>query len=260
MKKLAIVALLLFAVNCWAQNKTISVKTVTSLSRTIVPIVCGYNDERNNFKVAFPAGSGFFVDTYGRFITANHVFEGWDKATEKTHACSPSIYIPDQGWRKFTHDIKFQYFTFVTCDRDPAVDLAVCTLEENPFTSKRVPRQNISIATFDTAEYLPGTTVAFMGFPLGYTVPINSIGNIAGLMGIPSSATGYAYVIDKSNWPGASGSPIFLPSGKVIGIVQQRGVNEGSGLSYGMSATVVVDFLGRHPHIETQPEKKSEKK
>jgi hypothetical protein len=260
MRKFAFSALLLLAVNCWAKDKTVTVKTINTISRSIVPVVCGYIDEHSEFRIAFIAGSGFFVDISGRFITDAHVLDGWDNAIKKSHDCFPAIYIPDQGWGKFTPNVHIQYFVFVGCMRDSAVDLAVCNLIENPFTSKQVPRRNISIVTFDTTEFPPGTPAAFIGFPLQYRFPITSIGRIGGLTGFDSSETGYDYILDKSTWPGASGSPIFLPTRKVIGIIQKRGLNEGSGLAYGRGAAIIVDFLSKHPRIETQTEKKTEQK
>jgi V8-like Glu-specific endopeptidase len=135
-------------------------------------------------------------------------------------------------------------------------------LTENPFTSKRFPSQpNITTVSFDTTEWHPGTPVAFTGFPLQYTIPVTSIGYIGALTGIESSGTGgYDYIIDKATWPGASGSPIFLSNGKVIGIIQKRGTNEASGLAYGRSAAIIVNFLSKHPATDTKTEDQNPKR
>ena len=262
MRHCTLVALLLLAANCWAEDKTVTAKTIEVISHSVVPVVCGYNDEHNEFHVAFIAGSGFFVDPSGRFVTDNHVLIGWDETIKKTHPCVPAIYIPHKGWgTKFVKTFRVEFFTIAACDSDAATDLAVCNLIENPFTSKRLPKEAIvTVVSFDTTEWSLGTSVAFMGFPLQNTAPITSIGYIGGLAAIDSSDTGYDYIIDKSTWPGASGSPVFLPNGKVIGIIQKRGVNEGFGLSYGRSAAVIVDFLSNHPSAADQTKKQSEEK
>ena len=258
MRYSALVTLLLLTINCGAEDKTVSVKTIETISRSVVPVVCGYQDEHKNFQIAFMAGSGFFVDTSGRFLTDNHVLENWDEVIKKTHPCSPAIYIPDQGWGKFVKAFKVESFTFVACARDVAVDLAVCDLIENPFTSKRLSKGIVAAVSFDTTEWHPGTPVAFTGFPLNYTFPVTSIGYIAGLTGVDANDIGFDYIIDKSTWPGASGSPIFLSNGKVIGIIQKYGKNEGSGLAYGRSAAIIVEFLSKHPRATAQIEKQGE--
>jgi S1-C subfamily serine protease len=258
MKLLVCVALVLLTPNCWTQDKTVSVRTIADISRSIVPVVCGYQDENNSFKIAFIAGSGFFVDTSGRFLTDDHVLEGWEGAIKNTHACVPAIYIPDQGWGKFAKAFKVESFNFVNCARDATVDLAVCDLIENPFASKRLPKEIVAAVSFDATEWQSGTPVAFAGFPLSYTFPVTSIGYIAGLKEPDTVDIGFDYIIDKSTWPGVSGSPIFIPNGRVIGIIQKRGKDEGSGLAYGRSATIILDFLSKHPSTIKQEAPKKE--
>src|SRR4051812_47039470 len=65
-----------------------------------------------------------------------------------------------------------------------------------------------------------GTPVAFTGFPLNYTIPISAVGAISGYAEFSEriGAT-QSIIIDHNSWPGASGSPVYLTSGKVIGMV-----------------------------------------
>jgi S1-C subfamily serine protease len=197
--------------------------------------------------MAFMAGSGFFVDSSGRFLTDDHVLDNWEVRIKQTRPCIPSIYIPDQGWGKFAKTFKVEYFTFADCARDAVVDLAVCDPIENPFSNKRLTKGLVSAVSFDATEWKPGTSVGFTGFPLNYPFPVTSIGYVAGLKAADTVDIGFDYIIDKSTWPGASGSPIFLPNGRVIGIIQKRGTDEGSGLAYGRSSIIILDFLSKHP-------------
>ena len=61
-------------------------------------------------------------------------------------------------------------------------------------------------------------------------------------MGFGSSAD-KKLVIDKSAWPGASGSPVYDGDGKVIGLVIETGLAEGAGLTYSRPIDLITDFL-----------------
>jgi len=237
---------------CSAADKDVPIKTIERIKRSVVPIVCGYIDEQHRFQVVAIAGSGFFVDLLGRFITAGHVLDNWQNISRTRHACGPSIYIPDHGWKNYEQAITFQSFTFINCARDATVDLAVCQPIENPFTSRRISRDLIASVAFDAQAWPEGMPVAFTGFPLEFVFPITSKGNVAGHARIEGRQANFDYIIDKAAWPGASGSPIYLSNGKVVGIILRAGRNEGSGLAFGRSAAVIVDFLTQHP--ATHPE------
>jgi hypothetical protein len=240
------IALCLFAVNCRAAPKDVSVETIEKVKHSIVPIVCA-SIEENKVKIVAIMGSGFFIDLSGRFITANHVLDDWEKIAQARQPCSPVIYLPDHGWGKFERKVKFQAFAFVGCRRDAVVDLAVCQPTENPFTDKRIPERKISPVAFDILEYPDGTPIAFTGFPLEYAFPITSKGYIAGRKAIKEMEANFDYIIDKSNWHGASGSLVYIETGKVIGIILAGGEGEGAGLGYARNAAAIVDFLSRNP-------------
>ena len=209
-----VIAVILYAFTCLAAaSQDPNVKIIEKTKRSVVPIVCGYIDNQNHFQLVQIVGSGFFVDTLGRFITAAHVLDNWDTIGRERHPCTGAIYIPDHGWGKVEKNILFQSFSFVSCIRDLTIDLALCQPTENPFASGRVAKGNISPVSFDTREWPEGTPVAFSGFPLEYTFPLTSKGFVAGHMEIQNSNIGFDYVIDKSTWPGASGSLVYLGNG-----------------------------------------------
>ncbi len=196
------------------------------------------------------AGTGFFVDQHGRFVTAGHVLSNWQEISKTRHACGPAIYVPDKGWGdKFQNQIPFQYFNFIKCDIDSDADLVLCEPIENPLASHRITAAHIQPVTFATAEVPEGTAIAFTGFPLEFTFPVTSKGYVAGKMALEKSETGFDYILDKASWPGASGSPVYLANGRVIGLIQKGGVNVGSGLAYAKCSSVITKFLANHPYV-----------
>src|ERR1035441_2818160 len=205
MRQSCVIALLCCSICCYAAPEGISIPTIEGIKHSIVPIVCGYLDVHEKFQIAFVAGTGFFIDTDGRFITDAHVVDKdkWDARIKETHACIPAIYIPNNGWGKFQYDIAFQYYWFPNCDRDATVDLAVCKPIENPFASTRIPKGTIRAVSFDADEYPDGTPIAFTGFPLEIKSPITSIGFKAGTLGVTYDTTHFGFVIDKAVDKGA---------------------------------------------------------
>lgn len=234
-------------------QKRVSVKTIAKLERTIVPIVCGYVDEYHAFQIVQVVGTGFFVDTNGRFLTDAHVVSSFSHI-KTTHPCFGSIYIPNDGWsqKTFAPKFNFQWLIIQRCADDVTTDLAVCQLIENPFTSKRVRRKNIATVSFDTRTLPEGTPIAFTGFPLQYKAPISSVGHVGGFQIISLISVGFDYVVDKAAWPGASGSPLYLGNGKVIGIMRVAGENAASGISMARGASTIVNFLTKHPYAAHQ--------
>jgi V8-like Glu-specific endopeptidase len=257
MKQIAITTLLLLSLNCFAKDKVITVKTIDSAKRFVLPVVCGYEDENHKFQTVGIAGTGFLVES-GRFVTMGHVLDNWDTAFIKArHACVPAVYFPLGGWKTFNKRFDLEAITIGRCQRDYDLDLAVCELTVNPFTDKRI---SVSIVAFDTIDRPEGTEIAFTGFPNEYTVPITSIGHVAGLISIDHTENGYDYIMDKAAWPGASGSPVFLADGRVIGIIRQRGSGDLSGIAIARSAAVIVEFLSKHPTTKAAPQTADEKK
>lgn len=255
MRYFLVLALLISAPYRSFGQEDISVKTIDQIKGSIVPVACAYIDEHNVFQVVGIAGSGFLVDAFGRFVTAAHVLDGLMSIAQTRHKCFPVFYIPDEKWTKFRKNFGVQYFSFTGCLRDDSLDLAVCQPRENPFTSGRVHKENIAPIAFDSTEWPDGTPVAFTGFPLEYAFPVTSKGVVAGKRAVPTSETYFDVIIDKSAWPGASGSLVYISSGRAVGLVLAAGVNSGSGLAYARSAAAIVDFLARNPYVANRDEK-----
>jgi len=229
------------------------VETVASIEHTIIPVICGSLGTNGTFRVEDVEGTGFFVDDHGRFVTANHVLKGLD-IFKQTHAgCNPAIYVPNDEGGSFHKTINFQYFWFNRCARAEAADIAICECIENPFTSPRIKKGTIHEVVLDPTELPDGQPIAFTGFPLQHTSPITSIGHIAGRVAMDPSPWFY-YAIDKASWPGASGSPVYMQNGKVVGIVLIGGRDLGSGIGFAETSAAIADVISKASEWNAQKE------
>ena len=87
--------------------------------------------------------------------------------------------------------------------------------------------------------------MAFTGFPLQIMQPITARGTVAGYAGNQEDLEPREIIIDHNNWPGASGSAVYLSSGKVVGLILKRGLNDAVGLAFARSSKFIVDFLAK---------------
>lgn len=222
------------------QDNPVSIDTIDQIKYATVPIVCGSLDEGGIFNVSIIMGSGFFLNSEGYFLTADHVIGALEKFDKGKEQYCPAVYMADGGWRK-THSIhQFSIYKFDSdsCLRNREADIAVCKTGVNPFLDELL-KKKLRFLTFGTfSDVKDGTPIAFTGFPLDSLSPLTSKGNIASFFEKEQKI-----VIDKSSWPGASGSPIYLSNGNVVGIMIQRGINDAIGLGYATTAESVMEFL-----------------
>jgi len=224
------------------------VETIKDMKRSVIPVVCGYTDSKGKWIIADVEGTGFFVDRRaGRFVTASHVLDGLDAfARERPeHSCEYAIYIPDAGWEKGGKVINVEYFTFKKCIRSDSADVAVCTLIENPFTSSRLAKNLIQEVSFAAGEVPDGTAAAFTGFPLERTTPITSIGSVAGRHTLDDDDPWFFYLLDKTAWRGASGSPVYTEDGRVLGMIVRSGTDDSAGIGFARCSAAIQDLLTR---------------
>ena len=99
--------------------------------------------------------------------------------------------------------------------------------------------------SFEVAAQPDGTALAFTGFPLDNTTPISAKGFVAAYH--YHGTTPDEVLIDKNAWPGASGSPLYLANGRVVGMMTKTGTGAASGLSHARAAARIVAFLRAHP-------------
>ncbi len=216
--------------------KFFPVETIDQIKRVTVPVVCGASLPDGSLKVTSTIGSAFFINKEGYFMTAGHVLDDWDKIDRRSGDCFPVLYVPKEGWQNLE---AVRWLRFRDCIRSSDVDIAVCKPIDNPFQLHDI-KQKIGFATFTSQPLPDGTPVAFTGFPLESLRPITSLGDIAS-----SDRNSHRVIIDRSAWPGASGSPVYLDDGRVIGVLIKRGTNDASGLAYALTTEAIFDFLNK---------------
>ncbi len=127
---------------------------------------------------------------------------------------------------------------FNECKYSSDADVAACQVVPNPFTNEFVGKIISPVTLGSMANHADGSPVAFTGFPLGFHVPVTSKGYIAAY-----TVADKKLVIDKSAWPGASGSPVYDGEEKIIGLVTETGLAEGAGLTYSRPVDLIREFL-----------------
>jgi hypothetical protein len=223
-----------------SQDNPVSIDTIDQIKYATVPIVCGSFTEGGIFNVSLIMGSGFFVNSEGYFLTADHVIGYLDKIDKGKEQYCPAVYMAVGGWTTIDsiHQFPIYKFDSYSCMRNREADVAVCKTGDNPFLDELLKKKLRFLALGTFSGVKDGTPIAFTGFPLDSLRPLTSKGNIASYIEKDKKI-----VIDKSSWPGASGSPIYLSNGKVVGIMIQRGINDAIGLGYAIPAESVMEFL-----------------
>lgn len=218
------------------QDKPISVKTIEVAKRTVVPLVCLPMNTTTLPESPEILGTGFFINDEGYFITVAHVVKDFEKRLSTSQPCFSVVYVPLDGWDKPLK--KARYFKFNSCLTNTEVDFAVCKLIDNPFRDQEV-KGLFGFATLERfTNTKDGTAIAFTGFPLHSLRPVTSKGSIASFVEAKQE-----FVIDKTAWPGASGSPVYIANGNVIGIMRETGSGIGAGLAYARPIEMFTGFL-----------------
>ena len=219
-----------------ALSQEISTKTITDVKAAVFPVVCGALNQEDEFRVLQMVGSGFLINPRGDFLTAGHVTDDLNKYASANH-CFGAIFlaVANEASRDL---VTTRWFRISSCQTNHQLDLAACSLTQNPHKDASL-RNRIATLHFDGLfQYADGTSVAFTGFPLEMGRPLTSKGSIA-------ARYPQQLVVDKSAWPGASGSPVYTANGKVIGLVTQAGLGVGSGLAYAVPSDTIIEFLGK---------------
>jgi S1-C subfamily serine protease len=218
------------------------ISTIETMKHSVAPVIC-MNGDGPQAAVQHVEGTAFFISRTGDFLTAAHVI---DEMQAHHHPCPvTAIYLPSARWRADTPDETVRWFPFHTseCVIQSAQDLARCS----PVDDLSVPRPGFSFEVrpvqLEFSDQADGTQVAFTGFPLGVRDPFTSRGGIATHRSSKDSAQ---LVLDQTAWPGASGSPVYLSDGRVIGIMLARGIDEGAGIAVVRPARLI------RPILETQ--------
>jgi hypothetical protein len=222
---------------------------VEEARNAVVPIVCLVRARNDKQIVLYrPVGTGFLVDMTGTFITAAHVIGNFSDSAQKT-ACQGAIAfsigrgkarekgpwssLPKSEWERPPKDLRWFPVDLTTCRQSAEFDVAVCkTLAD--LTTESVSH-GVAVVT---AERPPTDTgVFFIGFSLQATNPIVTAAHV-------KEFVVHNIYIDKSAYPGASGSPIFLLDGKhVVGMITKTGIENSAGASFGIAGAKIGTML-----------------
>jgi hypothetical protein len=229
-----------------AKHPSNFVDAVSLTKKSVAPVVCVDKESIRTSEVKLDSieGTAFFLRADGTFATAGHVVQGLTSPNRSTPCQAAAIYLPMHDWKPRATKFRVGYFPFSAsnCTMSEDFDIAICKSVRD---IRPVLGREPSAVTLDTELKDDGTQVAFTGFPLSSAVPLTSRGFTSGYSNTRDEKGPRDLIIDKSAWPGASGSPIYLENGTVIGILLVRGINNGSGLTWGRPASFIEKVLAQ---------------
>jgi len=203
------------------------IATIETMKHSVAPVIC-LDGDGPHASIQDIEGTAFFISRPGDFLTAAHVIDG---IKDHSHSCLVvAIYLPPARWDPELPQEVFEWypFTVADCEFHRDVDVAKC----KPLTdlSRRGDKLSFDIrpVRFEWSSQPDGTLVAFTGFPLGSRDSFTSRGGVAAYRRRPSSGT-IDLIVDQAAWSGASGAPVYLSDGRVVGMLVARGVQEGAG-------------------------------
>jgi hypothetical protein len=153
-----------------------------------------------------------------------------------------------KAWDPSALNEPFDWFVFDihNCVIEESLDVAKCPLSDDPFNQKVGRDFQIVPVTFDWRIPPDATQVAFTGFPMNVRDPMTFRANVAAYRPAwRNEKLVPEFVLDRSAWPGSSGSPVFLSDGKVIGIIIASRTEEGTAMTAVRSASIVGDLHSR---------------
>lgn len=220
------------------------IPTIEAMKHSVAPVVC-LSGDGPQATVQDVEGTAFFISRSGEFLTAAHVIDG---VQNHAHSCPvTAIYLPPDRWEPELPEEVFTWYPFAAGDCVFHRDLDVAKCKSVVDLSLRSGKQSFEIrpVRFEWSSQPDGTLIAFTGFPLGSRDPSTSRGGVAQYRRrVPQNTLDL--VIDQSAWPGASGAPVYLSDGRVIGMLLARGTGEGLGTSVVRPSHVFQGILAAH--------------
>jgi len=222
------------------------IASIESMKRSVSPVACleGSGAETH---IAEIHGSAFFISARGEFITAGHVIELLEGAGRPCPI--PAIFLPASKWQPEAPEENFVWFPFrlQDCTVKKELDAARC----RPIDDLSAPHVGfgftIDPVKLDFSKQPDGTQVAFTGFPLRSRDPLTSRAGVAAYRttarkeGIDSEL-----ILDHGVWAGGSGSPVYLANGRVVGVILERGIDQGTGIAVARPIDSLADLIAMH--------------
>lgn len=221
------------------------IAVIETMKHSVAPIAC-LETHGAETRIVDIHGSAFFISKRGEFVTAAHVID----LLKGEHPCSiPAIFLPAKSWQPERREEDFVWFPFKIAD---------CAMKEDLDAAKCAPLSDLSVQSpgfsfnidpvrLELSKQPDGTQVAFTGFPLHFRDPFTSRAGIASYRSDSRVSGAHSeLILDHGAWSGGSGSPVYLADGRVIGMILERGVEQGTGIAGVMPVASIVEMLGVH--------------
>lgn len=223
MKHIVLVVLILATYIPNQHQKDLFPQTIQDVKKSVVPMFARGVSKTNPSRFAFSdhKGTAFFLDTKIRgrraIVTNTHVIEALHAFIEEQadYNMEIAVGVPVDGWDYRKRAIEFNMYKTHECYNHGKADLAVCTLENDPFDDHALQRQ-LSTRPINSKVTLDGTEVAFTGFPPEASHPYTARSAILGYRYIGAVEVVWG---EGETWFGSSGAPLYTIDGTVVGVV-----------------------------------------
>lgn len=147
------------------RGQSIPSKTIENVKSGVVPLVClQASSGKAPATIKVIAGSGFFINANGDFVTARHVINDLKTYSQK-ESCTFAVYLPDAGWATRLPVFDISFFDVKECTLNNQSDVGVCKLISNPFADLKFSKQVTFLRFGGTQNLKDGVPVALQGSP-----------------------------------------------------------------------------------------------
>jgi len=219
------------------------IEVIDQMKRSVLAIAVAPigKDGAVDFKQLVTVATAFLLSSDGSFATADHVLRDLEAYRTKRPS-QQVVLLPSAGkWPSGPNPVATRYCLFDVVKRDQISDIAICRVVRDPENDAAVARMH----PVDLQTEVPpdGTEVRFLGFAEKSALPLVGAGLIASYQ-MDEQLLRPNIVLHATGIGGWSGSPVFLASGKVIGVFcTSTGEKEEAGLSGVRPAQLVVNAL-----------------